>query len=90
MCATCVHQFNGASGAIRQPQVAHIPVKRPSVKTGGRGFFTTYHVTPLNDLIEHVETGTDCPCIPRTEPIYDGLIPVGQLVIHNALDGRNA
>lgn len=41
------------------------------------------HVIPIDDLIPHIEAGTSCPCIPRTE---EG----GCLVIHRSWDEREA
>ena len=41
------------------------------------------HVYPVNDLREHVLTGTDCPCEPEVEVIGAVL-----LIAHNAFDHR--
>lgn len=47
----------------------------------------TYHVRPVNDLIEHDTTSDDCICGPAFE-----LVPTDHgdawLVVHNSLDGR--
>jgi len=43
-----------------------------------------YHVVPIDDIKPHVESGTHCPCQPEIRPEP----PYGQLVIHNAWDGR--
>ena len=40
-----------------------------------------YHVIPIDDKIEHVTDGTDCPCDPIRKPNE-------LLVIHNAFDNR--
>lgn len=37
------------------------------------------HVLPVNDLKPHIEAGEWCHCAPRVD---------GDLVIHNAYDGR--
>lgn len=44
------------------------------------------HVVPLNDLLEHVDTGngSDCLCVPRIERTTYGAV----IVIHNSFDGR--
>lgn len=43
-----------------------------------------YHVIPLNDLREHLETIIPpCPCNPRIERENDSVI-----CIHNSFDGR--
>jgi hypothetical protein len=42
------------------------------------------HVYPVGDLREHVTEGRDCWCHPVIED-HDG---VGEVVIHNSLDGR--
>ena len=41
------------------------------------------HVLPTNDLLPHVEDGTDCPCDPVIEVQGADL-----LIIHNSFDGR--
>lgn len=41
------------------------------------------HVTPVNDAIEHEETGDGCPCGPSVE-----FVTGGQVVVHHSLDGR--
>ena len=41
------------------------------------------HVYPLNDLQEHITTGTDCLCSPRIEVIGATLI-----IVHNSWDHR--
>lgn len=41
------------------------------------------HVYPLNDLQEHITTGTDCPCNPRVD--LEGATLV---IIHNSFDHR--
>ena len=44
----------------------------------------TWHVVPVDDLREHVETGDGCWCQPRIQPQGDGRY----LVVHNSEDGR--
>lgn len=39
----------------------------------------TIHIVPLNDLKNHLETGTRCKCEPRIEQRERG----NQVVIHN-------
>ena len=46
------------------------------------------HVVPVDDLIEHITTGEDCPCGPETEAVERDDGSMGWLVVHNALDGR--
>lgn len=41
------------------------------------------HVTPTNDLKEHIEEGTQCWCNPELD--YSG---AEIIVIHNSADGR--
>lgn len=49
----------------------------------------TVHVMPVNDLIEHDNSGvTDCPCGPTTEPVSAEDGSMGWLVTHHSLDGR--
>lgn len=42
------------------------------------------HVLPENDLKDHIEEGSSCPCNPRVEVSGESFI-----VIHNAYDGRD-
>lgn len=39
------------------------------------------HILPMNDLIEHREDSTECPCNPEIDPVH-------MLVIHAAMDRR--
>lgn len=48
----------------------------------------TFHTYPVNDLIEHVIDGSDCPCGPRTDPIECDDGSIGWHVVHHSLDGR--
>jgi hypothetical protein len=48
----------------------------------------TYHVFPVDDLIEHDTDGNDCPCGPKTEPVERDDGSFGWLVCHHSLDGR--
>jgi hypothetical protein len=48
----------------------------------------TYHVTPVDDLIEHNTDGGDCPCGPDTEAVKREDGSMGWVVTHHALDGR--
>lgn len=50
----------------------------------------TVHVTPVNDLIEHIEVDTDCPCGPTAEPVFDKDGACGWVITHHSLDGREA
>lgn len=50
------------------------------------------HVSPQNDLIEH-DTSTrdaDCLCGPEVRPVKRDDGPVGWLIVHHSLDGREA
>lgn len=46
------------------------------------------HVHPLDDLIEHVATGDDCPCGPEAQPVKRDDGSMGWIVLHHSLDGR--
>lgn len=48
----------------------------------------TVHVLPNNDLIEHEDVGTDCPCGPTPEPVFDKDGACGWVITHHSLDGR--
>jgi hypothetical protein len=49
----------------------------------------TVHVLPVGDLIQHEEEGEVCPCGVTVEPVKDEETgPVGWLITHNSLDGR--
>jgi hypothetical protein len=48
----------------------------------------TVHTYPVNDLIEHVTDGGDCPCGPTTEPVEAEDGSIGYSVVHHSLDGR--
>jgi hypothetical protein len=48
------------------------------------------HVLPGNDLINHDEIGTDCPCGVSVEPVFDSDGACGWLITHHSLDGREA
>ena len=39
------------------------------------------HILPVNDLIEHREDSTECPCNPDIDSVH-------MLVIHAAMDRR--
>lgn len=47
------------------------------------GEIGNWHMTPINDLKDHINKGTWCWC----EPVIEDRIE-GALVIHNAADGR--
>lgn len=47
---------------------------------------STFHVQPVNDLIDHEDE--DCACGPITEPVPREDGSMGWLAIHNSLDGR--
>lgn len=49
------------------------------------------HVTPRNDTITHdTRAGSSCPCHPTVEDEHDGDTLVGQVVVHQAADGRTS
>lgn len=48
----------------------------------------TYHVYPVNDLVEHDTDGGDCPCGPTTEPVVRDDGSMGFVTVHHSLDGR--
>ncbi len=48
----------------------------------------TVHTYPVDDLIEHLTDGRDCPCGPTTEPVPCDDGSVGWSVVHHSLDGR--
>lgn len=48
----------------------------------------TIHTYPVNDLVEHITDGGDCPCGPRTEPVERQDGSIGYVVVHHSLDGR--
>ncbi len=49
---------------------------------------STYHVVPINDLIEHETDGSDCVCGPTTEPVPREDGSMGWVISHHSLDGR--
>lgn len=49
---------------------------------------STYHVMPINDLIDHLDD--DCPCGPTTEPVMRDDGSYGWVATHHSLDGREA
>lgn len=50
---------------------------------------TTYHVMPVNDLIQHDSASDDaCACGPTTQPVPREDGSMGWLVVHHSLDGR--
>jgi hypothetical protein len=46
------------------------------------------HVLPVNDLVEHDNTGDDCVCGPEVEPVPRDDGSMGWLIKHHSLDGR--
>lgn len=46
------------------------------------------HVLPINDLIDHEDAGSDCPCGPTVEPVPRDDGSMGWLIVHHSLDGR--
>lgn len=65
---------------------AYCPIHKVPVYPTNKGGEVTHddiHVYPINDLENHVLTGTDCPCKPRVE--VEGATLV---IIHNAFDKR--
>lgn len=58
---------------------------------GGPGhLMSTVHVVPVNDLIEHDASGSECVCGPTTEPVDRGDGSFGWVITHHSLDGREA
>lgn len=49
---------------------------------------STFHVYPVNDLIDHDRDGEDCVCGPDTEPIERDDGSMAWLISHHSLDGR--
>lgn len=49
---------------------------------------STYHVHPVNDLIEHETIGDDCVCGPTVEAVPGENGHIGWLLIHHSLDNR--
>lgn len=47
----------------------------------------TVHTFPVDDLIDHVTEGTDCPCGPTVEHV-EGEDGDGWHIVHHSLDGR--
>ena len=47
------------------------------------------HVHPLDDLIGH-DLDDDCACGPTSQPVARDDGSVGWVVVHHALDGREA
>lgn len=48
------------------------------------------HVLPVHDLIEHEDTGDDCPCGPTSQPVERDDGSIVWLVMHHSLDAREA
>jgi hypothetical protein len=49
----------------------------------------TYHVVPVNDLIDHDSSGEeDCVCGPEILPVERDDGSFGWVVSHHSLDGR--
>lgn len=46
------------------------------------------HVLPVDDLVDHVDEGTDCVCGPLVEPVVRDDGSCGWLITHHSLDGR--
>ena len=46
------------------------------------------HTSPINDVIEHITDGDDCPCGPTTEPVEREDGSFGWHILHHSLDGR--
>ena len=51
-------------------------------------FADAWHVIPVNDIIEHEDTGDECPCGPRVDPVRREDGSVGWVIVHHSLDGR--
>lgn len=50
----------------------------------------TWHVYPVNDLIEHDDTTDSCVCIPDQRPVKRDDGSIGWIAVHHSLDGREA
>ena len=48
----------------------------------------TVHTLPANDIIEHENIGTDCPCGPTVTAAFRDDGSNGWHVLHHSLDGR--
>jgi hypothetical protein len=48
----------------------------------------TIHTVPVNDIVEHLTDGEDCPCGPETIPVERDDGSLGFQLVHHALDGR--
>jgi hypothetical protein len=48
----------------------------------------TFHVLPVNDLIEHNSDSDDCACGPTMKPVERDDGSMGWLIVHASLDGR--
>ena len=49
----------------------------------------TWHITPVNDYIEHEEgLGDDCVCQPTASPVKRDDGSVAWIMMHHSLDGR--
>lgn len=46
------------------------------------------HSYPLNDLVEHVTDGGECPCGPTTIPVAREDGSIGYVISHPSFDGR--
>lgn len=46
----------------------------------------TWHVYPVNDLIDHDIESDECPCGPRVEPVERDDGTVGWVLVHHSLD----
>lgn len=46
------------------------------------------HVYPVNDLVEHLTDGGECPCGPTTMPVERPDGSISYVVLHHSLDGR--
>lgn len=49
---------------------------------------STVHAVPVNDLIEHDNTGEACICGPDVEAVFRDDGTNGWLITHHSLDGR--
>lgn len=50
---------------------------------------STYHVLPVNDVIDHTEDD-HCLCGPRSEGVQREDGSYGWVIVHHSLDGREA
>lgn len=50
----------------------------------------TWHVFPVNDLVEHDTDAGTCVCIPEQRPVKRDDGSISWIAVHHSLDGREA